>query len=120
MLACGHPRPSDFGIARYLGPIDSTPTVLSNPIVNALRDLLPGIQTPVQIVAGRRDAVVPPVNAAYLHQRLPHSELHLLDSGHFVWEDAAEQYAALLIAWWTSGYKTSMTTPTDSIDEVLR
>jgi pimeloyl-ACP methyl ester carboxylesterase len=70
------------------------------------RDVLPHIQTPVQIVAGRRDTVVPPVNAEYLHERLPHSELHLLDSRHFVWEDAADEYTALVNAWWADGYKT--------------
>ena len=37
---------------------------------------------------------------------LPHSELHLVDSGHFVWEDAADEYAALVKAWWSDRYKT--------------
>jgi pimeloyl-ACP methyl ester carboxylesterase len=50
--------------------------------------------------------VVPLVNAGYLHERLPNSELHLVDSGHFVWEDAADEYAALVNAWWAGGYKT--------------
>ena len=36
-----------------------------------LRDALPRIQTPVRIIAGLRDAVVPPVNASFLHERLP-------------------------------------------------
>jgi pimeloyl-ACP methyl ester carboxylesterase len=57
----------------------------------------------VQFIAGRRDMVVPPVNAEYLHERLPHSELHLVDSGPFVWEDAADDYAALVNAWWADG-----------------
>src|SRR5262245_28881719 len=39
-----------------------------------LRDLLPTIQTPVLILAGRRDPIVPPVNAEYLHERLPKSK----------------------------------------------
>jgi pimeloyl-ACP methyl ester carboxylesterase len=69
-----------------------------------LRDLLPRIQTPVQIIAGRRDAVVPPVNAEFLHDRLPHSKLDLLDAGHFTWEDAADDYAALVTSWWSGGY----------------
>ena len=73
-----------------------------------LRDILPNLQTPVQIIAGQRDQVVPPVNAEYLHERLPHSELHLLDSGHFAWEDAAEEYAARVSAWWAHGYSTVM------------
>jgi pimeloyl-ACP methyl ester carboxylesterase len=38
-----------------------------------LRDLLPEIQTPVQIIAGARDPAVPPVNAEFLHERLPNS-----------------------------------------------
>ena len=70
-----------------------------------LRDLLPQIETPVQIIAGRRDRIVPPVNAEYLHERLPHSELHLIDAVHFAWEDAADEYAALVKAWWAGGYK---------------
>jgi pimeloyl-ACP methyl ester carboxylesterase len=49
----------------------------------ALRDLLPQVQTPVQIIAGSRDSAVPPVNAEFLHERLPHSKLNILDAGHF-------------------------------------
>jgi pimeloyl-ACP methyl ester carboxylesterase len=70
----------------------------------ALRDLLPQMQTPVQIIAGRRDTAVPPVNAEFLHQRLPHSKLDLLDAGHFTWEDAADAYVALVTTWWGGGY----------------
>ena len=73
----------------------------------ALRDLLPDIQTPVQIIAGGRDAAVPPVNAEFLHERLPHSELDILDAGHFTWEDAADEYAALVTTWWGGGYATT-------------
>jgi pimeloyl-ACP methyl ester carboxylesterase len=69
-----------------------------------LRDLLPRIQTPVQIIAGARDPAVPPVNGQYLHQRLPNSKLDLIDAGHFVWEDAADEYATLVTNWWNSGY----------------
>ncbi len=65
-----------------------------------LRDLLPQIQTPVQIIAGARDPVVPPVNAEFLHQRLPNSKLDIIDAGHFTWEDAPDQYAALVTNWW--------------------
>jgi pimeloyl-ACP methyl ester carboxylesterase len=69
-----------------------------------LRDLLPTIQTPVQIIAGRRDAVVPTSNAEYLHRRLPASRLELIDAGHFTWEDTASEYAELVTTWWTGGY----------------
>lgn len=73
--------------------------------LEVLRDLLPTLQTPVQIIAGRRDRVVPPVNAEYLHERLPRSELHLIDSTHFAWEDAADEYASLVRLWWAGGYQ---------------
>jgi pimeloyl-ACP methyl ester carboxylesterase len=72
-----------------------------------LRDLLPAIQTPVQIIAGRRDAVVPPVNAEFLHDRLPKSKLDIIDAGHFTWEDSADEYAALVSSWWEGGYATA-------------
>jgi pimeloyl-ACP methyl ester carboxylesterase len=69
-----------------------------------LRDLLPTIETPVNIINGKRDPVVPPVNAEFLHERLPKSKLDLIDAGHFIWEDAADQYAALVTSWWSGGY----------------
>jgi pimeloyl-ACP methyl ester carboxylesterase len=71
-----------------------------------LRDLLPGIQTPVQNIAGGRDRAVPPANSEYLHQRLPHSKLDIIDVGHFTWEDGADEYAALVTGWWAGGYAT--------------
>jgi pimeloyl-ACP methyl ester carboxylesterase len=70
----------------------------------ALRDLLGQIHTPVQIIAGARDRAVPPVNAEFLHQWLPNSKLYILDAGHFTWEDAADQYAALVTGWWAGSY----------------
>ncbi|HJY73985.1 MAG TPA: alpha/beta hydrolase [Streptosporangiaceae bacterium] len=73
-----------------------------------LRDLLPQIQAPVEIIAGRYDPAVPPVNAEFLHDRLPHSKLDLLDVGHFTWEDGADDYAALVNSWWSGGYAASI------------
>jgi pimeloyl-ACP methyl ester carboxylesterase len=69
-----------------------------------LAELLPQIQTPVEIIAGARDTAVPPVNAEFLDQRLPRSKLDIIDAGHFTWEDAADEYAALVTSWWTGGY----------------
>ena len=69
-----------------------------------LRDLLPEIQTPVQIIAGGHDPAVPPVNAEFLDARLPQSKLDFIDAGHFAWEDAADEYAALVTEWWSGGY----------------
>ncbi len=76
--------------------------------LEALRAVLAQVHTPVQIIAGRHDAVVPLVNAEYLHDRLPHSALCLVDAGHFVWEDAADDYATLVNAWWARGSDACM------------
>jgi pimeloyl-ACP methyl ester carboxylesterase len=65
-----------------------------------LAGLLPRIDTPVQIIAGAGDTAVPPVNARFLHERLPHSKLDVIDAGHFTWEDAAAEYTALVTSWW--------------------
>jgi pimeloyl-ACP methyl ester carboxylesterase len=95
--------------------VQSYPTELE-----ALRYVLLQIQTPVQIISGRRDAVVPLVNAEYLDQRLPHSQLHVIDAGHFIWEDAADEYAAVVSAWWTDGFKRYTTKSTHLLQEELR
>jgi pimeloyl-ACP methyl ester carboxylesterase len=76
----------------------------------ALAPLLPDIQTPVQIISGARDSVVPPVNGEFLHRRLPKSKLDVVDAGHFVWEDAADEYAALVASWWSGGYAVAGST----------
>ena len=62
-----------------------------------LAELLPRISTPVTIVNGRHDRVVPVSNAQFLHERLPHSRLRLLDTGHFAWEEAPAEYAAIIL-----------------------
>ena len=58
---------------------------------------------------GRHDTAVPPVNAEFLHERLPNSKLNFVDAGHFTWEDAADEYAALATSWWEGGYATTAT-----------
>jgi pimeloyl-ACP methyl ester carboxylesterase len=83
--------------ARY---VRSYPTDLA-----ALRDLLPQIRTPVQIIAGERDPLVPPANAEYLHEHLPNSELALLDTGHFAWEDGADEWGSIALDWIHDGYQ---------------
>ena len=72
-----------------------------------LAGLLPQIDTPVQIIASAGDTVVPPVNARFLYERLPHTKLDVIDTGHFTWEDAAAEYAALVTSWWRSATKGS-------------
>ena len=73
----------------------------------ALAILLPEIKTPVQIFAGAHDPAVPPVNAEYLHERLPNSKLDTIDAGHFVWEDGADEFAALVTNWWSTGHASA-------------
>jgi pimeloyl-ACP methyl ester carboxylesterase len=73
-----------------------------NPI---LRDLLPSITTPTQIVAGRHDDLVPWSNNEYLHDLLPNSEIYPLDAGHFAWEQAAEEYGQRVVEWVRGGYR---------------
>jgi pimeloyl-ACP methyl ester carboxylesterase len=70
-----------------------------------LRDLLPTISTPTQIVAGRDDDLVPWSNNQYLDDLLPNSEIHPLDAGHFAWEEAADQYGRLIVEWIGGGYR---------------
>jgi len=72
-----------------------------------LGELLPEIQTPVQIISSLRDPLVPPVNGEYLHERLPNSKLDLLDAAHYPWEDTADQYAAIISAWVKDGYQNT-------------
>jgi pimeloyl-ACP methyl ester carboxylesterase len=72
-----------------------------------LGELLPGIRTPVLIINSLRDIMVPPVNAQYLHERLSNSKLDFLDAAHYPWEDAADQYAAIISAWVKDGYQNT-------------
>jgi pimeloyl-ACP methyl ester carboxylesterase len=74
-----------------------------------LGELLPGIQTPVEIIGGLWDWAVPPSNQRYLNRRLPKSKLDLIDAGHFTWEDAADEYADIVVAWWEDGYRAAGT-----------
>jgi pimeloyl-ACP methyl ester carboxylesterase len=76
-----------------------------------LRDLLPTILTPVQIIAGGNDPVVPLANAEFLQERLPLSRLSIIERGHFLWEDAADEYAALITGWWGGGYTSVVRRP---------
>jgi pimeloyl-ACP methyl ester carboxylesterase len=64
----------------------------------ALAELLPRIATPVTIINGRHDRVVPLANVEFLDERLPNSRVVIIDAGHFVWEEAPAEYAAAVLA----------------------
>jgi pimeloyl-ACP methyl ester carboxylesterase len=63
----------------------------------ALAELLPQITTPVTIINGRHDTVVPLTNAEFLDERLSNSRLQIIDAGHFVWEEAPAEYASIVL-----------------------
>ena len=63
----------------------------------ALAELLPHITTPVTIINGRHDRVVPLANAEFLNERLPASRLMVIDAGHFVWEERPTEYASIIL-----------------------
>ncbi len=92
--------------ARY---VRSYPTELPK-----LAEKLPGIETPVQIVCGRDDPIVPTPNEEFLHARLPHSRMDLLPAGHFAWEELPDRYGGILTNWMSSGYREPWTTSTNS------
>src|SRR5262249_4942781 len=62
-----------------------------------LAELLPHIAAPVTIINGRHDTVVPLTNAEFLDDRLPNSDLRIIDAGHFVWEEAPAKYASIVL-----------------------
>jgi pimeloyl-ACP methyl ester carboxylesterase len=62
-----------------------------------LVELLPEIATPVTIINGRNDHVVPLANAEFLDDRLPNSRVRIIDAGHFVWEEAPAEYASIIL-----------------------
>jgi len=74
-----------------------------------LAELLPRIFTPVQVITGGRDPIVPVGNAEFLHARLPNSRLDVLDAGHLAWEEAPGEYGAIIAAWAGGGYLTGST-----------
>ncbi len=70
-----------------------------------LREKLRSIQTPVLVIYGSNDPLVPPENAAVLEQSLPHVRVNPLDAGHFAWEEKADEYAAAVRTWVEGGYQ---------------
>jgi pimeloyl-ACP methyl ester carboxylesterase len=55
------------------------------------------LASPVTIINGRHDRVVPLANAEFLDERLPDSRLAIIDAGHFVWEEAPAEYASIVL-----------------------
>lgn len=67
--------------------------------LEVLKDRLAEIRTPVLVITGQHDPFVPVSNGQYVVERVPVSHLEILNSGHLVWEDAAEAYASFVLDW---------------------
>jgi len=89
-------------LASYAGErfVESAPYVRSYPTdLPVLAERLGDIRTPVQIIAGRHDSLVPPSNAEFLYARLADSKLDILETDHFAWENGADDYLELTRSW---------------------
>lgn len=71
-----------------------------------LEPKLSAIQTPALVMAGKNDAIVPPVNGQFLADRLPNNRYILLDAEHRVWEEAAGDYIETISSWLDGGYRS--------------
>ena len=80
-----------------------------------LVEKLAGIETPVEIVCGRDDPIVPMANQEFLHQRLPNSRMDPLPAGHFAWEEVPDLYGDVLIRWLSAGYREPRQTSTQPL-----
>jgi pimeloyl-ACP methyl ester carboxylesterase len=109
-MAGGPPPPDvrDDYLGSYAGDrfVESARYVRTYPKeLPKLAEQLPGIETPVQIVCGRDDPLVPTPNQEFLRERLPNSRMDLLPAGHFAWEEAPDMYGDVLIRWLSRGYR---------------
>jgi pimeloyl-ACP methyl ester carboxylesterase len=89
-------------LASYAGGrfVESADYVRNYPVdLPVLAERLGDITTPVQIIAGRHDGLVPPSNGEFLHERLAESKLDIFETGHFTWEDEADRYLELTRSW---------------------
>jgi pimeloyl-ACP methyl ester carboxylesterase len=77
-----------------------------------LAEKLAGIETPVQIVCGRDDPLVPVANSEFLHERLPNNRMDLLPAGHFAWEEVPDLYGDVLVHWLSAGYRDPLSAST--------
>lgn len=65
------------------------------------------IQTPVLVIAGKNDPIVPAANNQFLADRLPRNRLCLLNAAHRVWDEASEDYSRQITAWIGGEYRAA-------------
>ena len=109
----GPPPPEirDDYLESYAGDrfVESCRYVRAYPIeLPELAKKLPSLETPVQIVCGRDDDLVPMANQEFLHEQLPHNRMDLLDAGHFAWEEVPDLYGDVLVQWLGGGYRKAL------------
>jgi pimeloyl-ACP methyl ester carboxylesterase len=109
-MAGGSPSPGvrDDYLESYAGDrfAESARYVRTYPAgLPTLAEKLAGIGTPVQIVCGRDDPLVPMANSEFLHERLPNNRMDLLPAGHFAWEEVPDLYGDVLVRWLSAGYR---------------
>ncbi len=63
------------------------------------------VNVPTLVISGRDDPIAPPANAAFLGRNLARCRVEIIDSGHFVWQDAPEKYTDLLVEWVGGTYR---------------
>jgi pimeloyl-ACP methyl ester carboxylesterase len=67
---------------------------------------LASLDLPVQIFWGDRDIFLLADNASRLHQRLKRSQLCVFENcGHFSYQDKADEFAEMILAWIKGGYQ---------------
>lgn len=71
-----------------------------------LERLMAGMETPVLIIVGRNDPIVPPENGKFIADRLSRNRYVELDGGHLIWEDAPDAYASEIERWLAGDYRT--------------
>lgn len=65
-----------------------------------LLDDLPRLRTPLDLVVGRLDRAVPPIQARRVVDRVPNGRWHSMPGGHLCHEEWPEEAADLVIAAW--------------------
>ncbi|QGZ93704.1 alpha/beta fold hydrolase [Terricaulis silvestris] len=76
------------------------------PDLPKLEPLLSSIDTPILIIAGKDDPIVPAANGQFLAERLPRNHYVLLDAQHRAWEEAADGYTGEIAVWMNGAYRS--------------
>jgi pimeloyl-ACP methyl ester carboxylesterase len=111
-LACLNYVPSTAEVADYVASYDGRIAPITYWFKTYPENLatvdphLAALDLPVQIFWGDTDIFLLKDNAERLHQRLKRSSLHIFENcGHFSYQDKADEFAAMVLAWVLGGYQ---------------